>query len=805
MGIKRGWNVLLGLALWFSVSSAAEAQTYTVDVFTNTTPAQVTSTAQASDGDFDVSSLLTGGLTLDNVSRVWIHSTTSSQAVSVGKVTVSGNRAGTTPILVVITRDGDFNEQARDPLVTDIANWRGISVPGSIIQNGQTVGAVRDTVRLSAAITGNLTTNDTAPSPAIRVGEIVRLQVSNEVRAPIEVTGTGTALGRLVARQVTNTSSIVATHGDIGNIEIGSASAHGDLRAGVAASAGTLGDVTVVGAIDIASPGMIHGYLGIGGISARSIASDICAGAGEPGSSDIGYIECYGPMTGNIFASRILGDQSQTQYAALIEDDFEGRMSIEGRLDRPIAVVGSMMPGSSIEVESMDCTLIRVTGNATRIVVRNDLVCEAGGAAMIDVGGNAQEIAIGGEVFGQFAEARITVGGVLEHLSIGGNLVGNLYALDASSPYCRIRHCEIGGTVIGTFDVTEVEEMTLGDVVNEGTPGLRVGHLPTSGIIKVRGACNAGIFVGRLGQTTLPLGGLILTNLVGDAMGELGSVSCLPVGVLSSYPDYSTPSSALGGGSIATVPFGLYATDCSPPHTPDWSYNAPDEQKILNTQFSHFRNPNNTPSITDEEITISIRGPVRTDAPVGTAPLTLWLWVHNSFWRDVTDHVEVEMKRGTDPGYSRHIVVRGNGQLLSPGYYAVVLNTVSGSPNRIYSDQTFVSPPPGLTPNSVDAENNPIVQYNFRLYRDCNKNDVLDAAGTDGCMVECIADYTDGNGNCLQPDGGVGIDDLLCFLGYFDNGVLEADVDDGSGTGTQDRGVGIEDLLYYLIRYDSGC
>lgn len=70
--------------------------------------------------------------------------------------------------------------------------------------------------------------------------------------------------------------------------------------------------------------------------------------------------------------------------------------------------------------------------------------------------------------------------------------------------------------------------------------------------------------------------------------------------------------------------------------------------------------------------------------------------------------------------------------------------------------------------------------------------------------VPCIADVDDGTGTGT-PDGGVGIEDLLYYLGLYDAGSVFADVDDGTGTGTPDGGVGIEDLLFYLERYDAGC
>ena len=68
----------------------------------------------------------------------------------------------------------------------------------------------------------------------------------------------------------------------------------------------------------------------------------------------------------------------------------------------------------------------------------------------------------------------------------------------------------------------------------------------------------------------------------------------------------------------------------------------------------------------------------------------------------------------------------------------------------------------------------------------------------------CVADTDNGTGTGVC-DGGVGIEDLLYFLGQYNAGTMRADVDDGTGTGHPDGGVGIEDLLYYLIRYNAGC
>jgi hypothetical protein len=272
-------------------------------------------------------------------------------------------------------------------------------------------------------------------------------------------------------------------------------------------------------------------------------------------------------------------------------------------------------------------------------------------------------------------------------------------------------------------------------------------------------------------------------------------------------PYYARPSSDLG--AMGLVPFRLYENDCVPPHTDDWSYSPTTGNELLNSQFCRRT------GVTPKEIRVRFYGPVATGAAgtTGHQPVTLWVWLHNQFWWDVTDLVNVKMA-GISGSSSvlttpREIVIYGKGNsvpMLPSGFYAVV--TLADDPSnseRVYSDQTFATPAPGLTGN---AASNSIMQYNFELFPDCDQDDDLDTSTSCG---PCIADYDDGTGDCeatppvVHPDGGVGIEDLLFYLCLYDQGHSLADVDDGSSTGTPDLGVGIEDLLYYMMRYDLGC
>jgi hypothetical protein len=149
--------------------------------------------------------------------------------------------------------------------------------------------------------------------------------------------------------------------------------------------------------------------------------------------------------------------------------------------------------------------------------------------------------------------------------------------------------------------------------------------------------------------------------------------------------------------------------------------------------------------------------------------------------------------------------------LLQPGTYWVdwqITSTVSGA-------EAFT--PPVTTPSARTQPG-----WNGRQYKTSGGvsglwADALDpgkpAASSDVAQdlpfivagsVGCVADFDDGSGTGTH-DGGVGIEDLLYYLGAYDQGVVAADVDDGSSTGTLDGGVGIEDLLYFLERYNAGC
>jgi len=57
----------------------------------------------------------------------------------------------------------------------------------------------------------------------------------------------------------------------------------------------------------------------------------------------------------------------------------------------------------------------------------------------------------------------------------------------------------------------------------------------------------------------------------------------------------------------------------------------------------------------------------------------------------------------------------------------------------------------------------------------------------------------------IEPDGAVTVDDLIVFLIWFEDGLVEADIDSSLGDCNPDGGVNIDDLLSFLAHFEAGC
>ena len=314
-----------------------------------------------------------------------------------------------------------------------------------------------------------------------------------------------------------------------------------------------------------------------------------------------------------------------------------------------------------------------------------------------------------------------------------------------------------------------------------------------------------------------------------------------------SGPDYSSLYTANPTipGSATTIfeASKLDAAGSTPVHYVDWHANfeagpgrwpqfCPSEHaqesrntRLLNTTFSLPASDTNR-----QYATARFTAPIWTDAPLQTDPSLqpYAVWLYFVFddggtqvwqWRDVTDAMDVQISRDPQAVSSSVVISSDATQTLPAGYYALVLNitrplgdpAVTGEPYAVYCSGSLANPGqvPKFNAYGYDPFGNlvPIVQYNFRLYPDCDDSGCIDTADQQCNMTGltiCPADLDNGFGVGVH-DGGVDINDLLYFLEHFEIGDFHADLDNGTGTGTIDGGVDINDLLFFLNHFEMGC
>jgi hypothetical protein len=690
---------------------------------------------------------------------------------------------------------------------------------------------LRDKARLAAGLQGDLVRRVPGASGSAQVGQVFRLQFGGTIREPVIANAGNTQFGQAIRHialvsGIADTGSIDAQAGDIFDITVGPLPTTLGIRGSIHARDG-IGDIRVMGPIQIAAPGGIR--------TEGSIIGSIIAG--DPTTSTYYDIDATIDGGSQAYIHRIAGNNIAGGVAGFIlAQPFNGgsfppaAIEAQGNLTAPIRMSGSIewdvtAYGRIADLETAGDLRANVYAGTTigRLAVgvnigpRTDRPrVEINAVQRIDLLtiGNSTEIddtELGYEVeistaeigilevaldfFGRIQGYQTPSAKLLGHVIVGRFVKGELRLNPDPGAYIEVHHWfepddarDTGGNPgpgeggLFLYKLPATSWVTIGEDLNMGT------STSTPAVYLEPGLLAGPIIVGGNGPGRIWEGEVQVT-----ATETLGPSQPQP----RQAPDYEAPSGAYGGGSVGVVRFPLYDNDCVPPHRDEWDYEPPSGQELLNTQFSRF--DNTTHSITPKEVTIRYRGPVRTNSFGGIPekePVQLWIWLHHYLWRNVTDQVTIELKRGNDSGFSREVVIHGNGTLLPSGYYAVVADTTTE--DRLFCDKTFMSPPA-----SVRTNIGPNSQYNFRLFRDCDQNNIADTDQVE-CGPSCVADYDDESGTGI-PDGGVGIEDLLYYLTLFDAGDLHADVDNGSGMGVIDFGVGIEDLLYYLMHFDLGC
>lgn len=370
---------------------------------------------------------------------------------------------------------------------------------------------------------------------------------------------------------------------------------------------------------------------------------------------------------------------------------------------------------------------------------------------------------------------------------------------------------DVARDVIGTINIDDAVQSVTGDAA------IKIGrHLTSGSTIRIGksmagSSSNGGVaFADNAG-----LKGQIIVNADDDSSTWTGHVDVgTAADLATSY--YAEPSSLVGGGAVGLVPYHLYDADCDPPHHDDWIVPS-GETHVLNSHFNGAVTP-------AASVRMRFYGPVKTNAASGTPPVAVWLWIADDTgqiqqWKDVTSAFNVGVNRAN--ATSRELVLTKSASYgnLPPGYYAVTV--ISSGGDRLYCDGTNAPTPPGVAPSTLDAYDEPITQYNFVLFSDCDANGVWDATdiagdagldtNLDGYLDSCVPtgtlcpiDLDDGLGGGV-PDGAVDVNDLIFFLIGFESGSVIVDVDDGNGAGVHDSATDINDLLFFLTHFEAGC
>lgn len=140
------------------------------------------------------------------------------------------------------------------------------------------------------------------------------------------------------------------------------------------------------------------------------------------------------------------------------------------------------------------------------------------------------------------------------------------------------------------------------------------------------------------------------------------------------------------------------------------------------------------------------------------------------------------------------------------GILAELYFTIEPTNSLASNVQTFVSltSDEDLTYFSIDPT--PAIVINGDSYVRLPIIDVSEATFTVVNPDKCPLDLDDdGDISADVPDGAVDINDLLFFLGGYEEGLLAIDVDDGNGDAHPDGAVDINDLLYFLQHFEQGC
>lgn len=745
------------------------------------------------------------------------------ETVSIGAVSITNVSTTGDPTLNIFVGNGAFPLGPELQLTTSGADLSGLTIDSSL--HGK--------CRVAGAIAGNLT-------GAIDAGSIFRLQVGGNVSANI----TGRPLDNatvaidqlLVSGSIGSGATVEAVTGNIQRVEAGWQNTAGDIGSSILALDGKIGTVTAPGIISISDVRGIQAKSGIDSVTAASVVGNITANENSVNGAGLlkSLATTSGGVSGNIVTDSIpMLDSTSGQpneFAAItIAGDLLGNLHVQGNLMGGVRVLGRVGAAEGEPAED-GITVDGNMGGWVHVDGALDFFHCAGDLLAVEATGYVYPTFVRASAIGEVEVAGVatrefeTEGFQFIADSIGSAEVGGgaLLFFRAPAPgtterrYMVLPHLHVTGSLSGVHHLWDATLIRIDGDFGEA-PG---GWTPTSlhlhqldGTLTIGGSHRAMVVVGQTGPESEYLEHRLRGQVIVNAANVSGSgdrvvcrkwndISLLWSSWSSAENETPFPSTTVGGGSVGRVPFLVYRADCNPPNDLLWDNNVPGSDPLLNTAFSDGT----------RSATMKFDGPVRSAAPATAEawekPVTFWFWLNRvSQWTDLTSVVDIEMAEQGSGAMSREIRITGTGELLPPGYYAVTVNrTPRDVPNDLYQYHVYCDGTLATVPPAPAANINGALEYHFRLWPDCDDNGVIDPALTlcheDGV---CCADLAGAGITGIEPDGAVTVDDLIVFLIWFEEGLVEADIDSSLGDCNPDGGVNIDDLLSFLSHFEAGC
>ncbi len=506
---------------------------------------------------------------------VKIYSTSS--LAHIGRVTFTANSRSTD--LQVLLGSGSF-PATQGNLSSAGLDWGGLADPPANL-TGRIV--------LAGAVDGDVT-------GSVKVKSIFRLEVGDELQAPVEATGSGDAVSYLEYGASTSSGTVTASAGNI--VELWSLSTTSTLSGAVAA-AGVIENITAKGGVSIATGGIqaadgidsiIAGYLSGMTFVPKDIDAVIDANTANHTSGASGsllYLEC-GELAGSVGALDLGEVTGAGTYESVVAETIAADLAFTGSVFGKI-VADSFTPGANITIGGDLRASILASGDIQDITILGQVRPAVAAVVIASTGGSIGDIAVSGELQSD-TPGGIVIDAAEGVASISCALMLNVHVGPQTFPGTgmAVGSMSVTGSVSGSIHLSTFGSIDIGGALesqkicsrphgsNEppecetfGEGRLVVNEVPASCYLRIGSkiATDASLIVENespalAGQIILNAGG-VYTGILDGTLTVQGESDR---NITSA--NYAYLRSELGGGAVGVVPFQLHLGDSTPASDP---------------------------------------------------------------------------------------------------------------------------------------------------------------------------------------------------------------------------------------------